>query len=264
LTISVFIRMSGKKLAKSILVTGTSRGLGLQLVKELVDKVDHLFATCRNPDTAKALNEFASSHKNVTVVKLDVSNSSDITSCLEKVTKSLDGAGLSCLLNNAGISLDKHISQFADLTEEHFLESFKVNVVAPAKIIQAFLPLLKKAAGNPDPNYLISKAAIANMGSIYGTQAYLQRGVGAAKVYAYRVSKVGLINMTKNLAFEVENDGIMTLSLHPGWVKTDMGGGDMGEVTPHESASGLVNVLSSLKDEHLGRCVSWEGEVLAE
>ena len=68
---------------------------------------------------------------------------------------------------------------------------------------------------------------------------------------------------TKNLSFELEDEGIAVVSIHPGWVRTDMGGPN-GDIGPDESIEGVIQTLSTLKKEHYGKCLDYKGKVLAD
>lgn len=252
--------MANRKLAKNVFITGANRGLGLEFVRQLVPCVDHVFATCRQPDKAKELKDIAGQHSNLTVMKLvDVKDAHEISLCVQEVSEMVKESGLSCLINNAAVNIDKHITSVADLNEQHLSETFTVNCIAPIMLTKAFLPLLKKAAMNPQEEYKISKAVVVNISSILGTDTSIQKD--SNRYYSYRMSKSALNNFTRGLAFEAEDSGIFAFAFHPGWVRTDMGG-EMAPVGSEESIDGMINILSSLKDDYKGRCVTWQGQIL--
>ncbi|XP_042299947.1 uncharacterized oxidoreductase C663.09c-like, partial [Sceloporus undulatus] len=96
-------------LARSVLVTGSNRGIGLELVRQLAEMTDppeHIFATCRNPEgpKGKALHDLADKHPNIHVIQLEVESQSSVESAVPAVESHLKGKGLNLLINNAGVN----------------------------------------------------------------------------------------------------------------------------------------------------------------
>lgn len=129
--------------------------------------------------------------------------------------------GLNVLFNSAGISPRSSFLGLKALKTSELMEVYSVNVVAPLMMSKAFIPLLKKASDvNKSAPLGVQRAVIVNMSSILGSVASNKEG----SLYHYRVTKSGLNNATKSLSIDLKNDGIMAVNMHPGWVKTDMGG----------------------------------------
>ncbi|XP_019475205.1 uncharacterized protein LOC100538901 [Meleagris gallopavo] len=145
------------------------------------------------------------------------------------------------------------------------LHVFTTNTVAPLLLSQAFLPLLKKAAqGNPGSGLSCSKAAIINMSSTAGSiqDLYLWQ---YGQALSYRCSKAALNMLTRCQSMGYREHGILCVALHPGWVKTDMGGTleDKPPLTVDASVGGMLKVLSKLSEKDSGTFLDWEGNVVA-
>ncbi|XP_072242664.1 C-signal-like isoform X3 [Leuresthes tenuis] len=207
-------------LCKSVLITGSNRGIGLQLVKELARSSKRpatIIATARNPAGSTALHEVSRTYPAVHIVTLDVCSEHSISSALEEVQSIVGNNGLNCLINNAAIGFSTSINS---VTPEVMMRTFQVNSVAPLFVTKAFLPLLQTAAAK-SIGMGIHRAAVINVSSVLGS---IELNCGDFKSYAYRTSKAALNMVTRCLAADLRSDGILCMSLHPGWVKTDMGG----------------------------------------
>ncbi|XP_058011445.1 uncharacterized protein LOC131184320 isoform X2 [Ahaetulla prasina] len=232
------------QVARNILVTGTNRGIGFGLVKELVKlnpSPGHIFATCRNPagPESKALQNFATQHDNTYVVQLDTTDLSSIRRAVSEVESHLKGQGLNLLINNAARNSQALFLENVD--QEDMLSSYKTNAVGPLLVVKEFLPLLKKAAKETTKqNMGGSKAVVINISSVISSigQGFKTVIVPVPPMYQYRVSKTALNMVNACLAEELKKDGIACVLLHPGWVKTDMG----SEQTLNELASKYSNI----------------------
>jgi NAD(P)-dependent dehydrogenase (short-subunit alcohol dehydrogenase family) len=124
------------------------------------------------------------------------------------------------------------------------LEVFRVNAVGPMIVSQVFLDLLREGR-NPK---------IVNMTSQMGSLETKQEG----GYYSYSSSKAALNMITRLLSFDVQPDGVIVAALHPGWVRTDMGG-EHATLTPQESVRGLLEVINRLTADDSGKFYTWEG-----
>ncbi|XP_007440030.1 uncharacterized protein LOC103061394 isoform X2 [Python bivittatus] len=248
----------------SVLVTGSNRGIGLELVKQLARKSnppEWIFATCRDPEGphAQDLKNLAAKYKEIVIIPLNITDPSSIRSAVTMVTEKLSGTGLNLLINNAGIS--KFSAKLEFEAPEDMAEVYKTNVIGPMMISQAFLPLLRKASEeSSEKGMSCSKASIVNMSSHAGsiTDVYLWE---LAQVASYRCSKAALNMLTRcqSLAFsEVE---ILCVAVHPGWVQTTMGG-SMAEITVDSSVQAILNLLAHLSEKDSGAFLNWEGKIL--
>jgi len=248
--------------ARNILVTGTNRGIGLELVRQLIASSappKNLFVTCRDPSSATELNEIIKGNSSVHVIKLDVQNEDDYAAAVAKVDQVVGGEGLNVLLNNAGVN--QKPGDLAMTTREVMLRIYDINAVAPIMITKAFLPLLRQAAKSSDETGLSSKrAAVFNMSSQLGS-VELTSYTPHAQMYSYRASKSALNILTMNLHRDLHTEGILCMSLHPGWVRTDMGT-VAATVLPEESAKGLIDVMAKASAKQAGTLMDYLGETL--
>ncbi|XP_078355997.1 uncharacterized protein LOC144640799 [Oculina patagonica] len=238
---------------KSIFITGGNRGIGLEFVKQflsLPNAPEHIFATCRSLERASELKSLTEGNKNLHVMEMDVNDFESFGKVVSEVDKKLEGRGLNLLLNNAGI-MDR--STLDEVTAEGMITVYKTNTVAPLLLTKAFLPLLRRASSNEDS----AKTAIVNISTILASIA----DNTSSRMYPYRSTKAALNMITKSLSIDLASDGILAVALHPGWVKTDMGGQN-ATLTIKESVQGLVTVIGSLDESKSGGFFDFSGKVL--
>ncbi|XP_072519555.1 C-signal [Salminus brasiliensis] len=246
----------------SVLITGASRGLGLQMVTHLVSSAERpskIIATARNPAAAQELQQIAESHPGFHIVPLDVVSDVSVDAAVKEVSSIVGAEGLNCLINNAAILI---ASDLNTVTRDAMMKTFESNTVAPLFVTKAFLPLLKTAAVVGEGGGMgIHRSAVINISSFLGS-IQLNWGEGATfKSYAYRVSKSGLNMVTRCLATDLESDGILLTALHPGWVRTDMGGPD-APLSAEESISSVLSVISRLTEKDHGEFLDYSGKKL--
>jgi NAD(P)-dependent dehydrogenase (short-subunit alcohol dehydrogenase family) len=227
-----------------IFITGANRGIGLELVRQLLQQDDTLiFATARQPEAAAALQELAAANpERLTVIPLEVTDEAAIAQAVQAVSGRVDG--LDILINNAGIN-PPGIQSLADITVETMQTVFTVNAVAPLLVARAFQGLLTKG----------DRPRLVNISTQVGSMTWKTSG-GA---YAYAASKSALNMVTRCLSADLRPAGIITIMLHPGWVQTDMGGVHAA-LTPEESASEIIRLISGLTDAQNGLFFKWNGE----
>ncbi|XP_028651981.1 C-factor-like [Erpetoichthys calabaricus] len=252
--------MSGLHKCSSILVTGASRGIGLHLVETLMKskpRPGKVIAAARDRSRAKELNRLAESHPDLYIVTLDVTNKDDIKAAFKEVESLVGDKGLNCLVNNAGIKLDSTLNE---VTAEEMMKNFEVNTVSPLMVTKAFLPLLRKAA-KQGTGMGIHRAAIVNVSSMLAS-IQLNWGEGTKeKWYPYHVSKTALNMVTRCLSSDLLGEGILCMSLCPGWVKTDMGG-PQAQLTKEESIDNILKLISNLSEKDNGGFLNHTGETL--
>ncbi|XP_069580924.1 C-signal [Brachyistius frenatus] len=250
----------------SVLVTGASRGLGLQLVDSLASGAfspGRIIATTRNPAGAQKLQELAEKHPNIHIFTLDVLSQQSIEKCVEEVEQLVQQEGLNCLINNAGINV---VADFQSVTADKMIENFHTNAVAPLMITKAFVPLLKLAASRGGASGSapmgIQRAAVINITSLLGS-VELNWGEGANnfKWYPYRTSKSALNMVSRSMAVDLQPDGILCMVIHPGWVRTDMGG-SQAPLSAEESISAILSVIGGLTEKDHGSFLNFTGEQL--
>ncbi|XP_020609594.1 uncharacterized protein LOC110048151 [Orbicella faveolata] len=241
---------------KSIFITGGNRGIGLEIVKQLLslpNPPESIFATCRSLESASELNSLSEGNNHLHVVQVDVNDFEGFNQVVSEVERKLEGRGLDLLLNNAGI-MDR--STLDEVTAERMINVYKTNTVAPLMLAKAFRPLLRRAASQRSKGDF-AKSFIVNISSGVGSIA----NNTWSTMYPYRPSKAALNMITKSLSIDLESDGIMAVALHPGWVKTDMGGQNAA-VPTKESVEGLLTVIGSLDDSKNGGFFDFTGKAL--
>lgn len=226
----------------NFLITGASRGIGLELTQFALEGGHHVFAIVRTPENARYLNSAKNEYKEkLTILKGDVAVATD----LQNIKAALGDTPIDVLINNAGVMLDDG-ENFAKLTYEQLLNTFNVNTFAPVHVTQTFLANLNAATAAK----LINITSL--MGSIHDNTS--------GSYYAYRMSKAALNMFTKS--FSIEYPKILTLALHPGWVKTDMGGAQ-APLLPRESARGLYKVILESSVTSSGHFYDYTGKELS-
>jgi NAD(P)-dependent dehydrogenase (short-subunit alcohol dehydrogenase family) len=227
----------------SILITGANRGLGLEFCRQYGEQGWRVFACCRQPDTATELQALAKQWSHLTVHVLEVSNFQQV----DQLAAQLVSEPLDVLLSNAGVYGDKRDHNFGALDYAAWQESLLINTLAPVKLAEAFLPNLLQAQ-HPQ---LVAISSL--MGSITDNSS------GGSILY--RSSKAGLNAAMKSLAIDLQPQNIAVLVLHPGWVKTDMGG-ERAPTSPEESIAGMRRVISGFTLEQSGSFLDYKGELL--
>lgn len=238
----------------SVLITGANRGIGLQLVKHYSQKQWQVYATYR--DEHQDLLEYTKQYDNLTLLKLDVS----CVDSINKLKRSMTGIGLQLLINNAGIHGDR--SHRFGATEQQNIdkwhETFTINTIAPMLITEALLDNLKlgaladKAAKAENP-----EAKVAFITSKMGSIADNSSGGS----YVYRSSKAALNSVVKSLSHDVKADNISVAAIHPGWVKTRMGGPN-GLIDVETSVAGISQVIEQMNQQNSGQFVNYDGNTI--
>ncbi|HBF94160.1 MAG TPA: short-chain dehydrogenase [Marinobacter adhaerens] len=216
----------------TILITGANRGIGKGLADEWREAGEHVIGTARSEPGMEVL---------------DVADPASVTALGER----LENQPISTLVCNAGILLDRHEQLEGGYPPELWAEHFQVNVTGVFLTIQALLPNIRLAlAGGGTPK-------IAIISSKLGSQA----SAGGGR-YIYRASKAAALNLGRNLAVDLREQGIAVGIYHPGWVATDMGGSD-AEVSVEQSVDGLRRQIDSLTLAETGCFKAWDGKDMA-
>ncbi|XP_065277217.1 C-signal-like [Emys orbicularis] len=245
---------------RSVLITGCSRGIGLGLARGLAaasPAPDWVIATCRYPEKAQELQQLSKQYSNIKLLQLDVVCENSIKKVVQEVEEILGDKGLNCLINNAGINV---VASLEEVTAETMLTIYETNTVAQLMVTKAFLPLLRKAA-QLSTGMGCHRAAIINMSSVAASMQLVQANEMFLKVYPYRIAKTALNMITRCLAADLKVDGILCISLHPGWIQTDMGG-DMAPLQIQEAIPGILSVLANLSEKDNGSFLDGQGGTL--
>jgi NAD(P)-dependent dehydrogenase (short-subunit alcohol dehydrogenase family) len=189
------------------LVSGSSRGIGLQIARQLAERGDRVIVTARDEHAAERVaGELAGEGLDVISAQLDVTDQASVDRLLSRVED--DPGRLDVLVNNAGVTGETHTG-VADADLEEGRRTLETNLFGAWRLCQAFLELLRRSDGGRIVNLSTGMGQLAEMGS------------GAP---AYRVSKTALNALTRILANEEAAAGVLVNALNPGWVRTDMGG----------------------------------------
>lgn len=226
----------------SILITGTRRGIGLELVKQFAEQGWRVYACARSPENSPELLELVDQHDNVSAQTLDVTNAAQ----LAELSSELDGEPLDVLLNNAGVYGGLPQS-FDEIDVDDWLRTFHVNTIAPAMVMKAF-------------RHHVAAGENKIMASISSKMASIDDN-GSGGSYVYRSSKTALNSVVKSAANDLADEGITAVALHPGWVRTDMGGPN-GEMSVEESAAALITILCELNHSDTGRFIDIDGSTI--
>ncbi len=224
----------------SVLITGASRGIGLELARAFAADGWRVHACCRRPEAAEGLSRSLEGH-DAQLHRLDVTNATDIAA----LTATLEREPIDLLINNAGIFGGRQ--DFGALDYDSWEQVWRTNVIAPYRVAEAFVPHVAAS----------SLRCMAFVSSISGSIASVDEGGG----YIYQSSKTGLNMVVVNLARDLAGRGISVLALHPGWVRTDMGG-DAAPVSPRESVRGMRQVIAQSAREHSGTLLDFQGKRL--
>lgn len=223
------------------LVTGAGRGIGLGLSTRLLARGDHVIALVRHLDSAHELQKTTGAGERLTVLEADVTDGLS----LRQACASLAVRHIDVLVNNAGVYLERGKGALdADL--EALATTLMVNTVAPMRVIQAFAPLLGGASGT-------SKAVTISsaMGSFKSTGGQ----------FVYRTSKAAINKAIQSVAPELLHKGIIAFVMHPGWVRTDMGGAG-ADISIEQSVSGLIATIDAANENAAGAFINYDGTIV--
>ncbi|MBL8644696.1 MAG: SDR family oxidoreductase [Rhodospirillaceae bacterium] len=226
----------------TVLITGSSRGIGLEFTRAYAAKGWQVLATCRKPVQADALQALAAAHKNISLHALDVADEASITA----LAAALQGQPIDLLINNAGIGGAGVELGALDLNRWRTL--FDTNVLGPAKLTDLLLPNL--LAGN-------GRMVV----SISSTLGSIARSSGGN--YAYRSTKAALNMTMRSMALDLAPRGIVSVLMSPGIVDTDFTrGGRMPKIPVGDSVAGMMRVIEGLKPEQAGQFLRYSGETV--
>jgi len=210
---------------KHIFITGANRGLGYHLTAEAVRRGYTVYAGVRSADSCPLLDSLdAQFPDQIRRIEIDVADDGSIRQACQAIgtlTPSLDA-----VINNAAVLLERE-KTLEDLDFDQVRLSFAVNTFGPMYIIQQLLPLIYKGSGQTIINISSEAGTIVNA---FSTN------------YAYSMSKTALNMFTERLRYYVKDQGIEVYAVHPGWMKTDMGG-EEAPSDPLETASGIMNII---------------------
>lgn len=227
---------------KTTLITGANRGIGLEFARQYAADGWHVIACSRHPEKSDALNKLASQYPDlIRIHGLDVSEHAQI----DRLAQVLADESIDLLINNAGIYPDSDKSGFGSTNYAEWMQAFQINTMAPLKMAETFVTSIARS----------KQKSIVTVSSMMGSIADNSSGGN----YLYRSSKTALNMVVKNLAIDLKPTGITAVVLHPGWVKTDMGGPN-AMISVEQSVTGMRQVISSLTITDSGKFFDYEGK----
>ena len=223
----------------NVFITGAGRGIGLGFAVHYL-KMGHTVYGCYRTESEE-LSVLADKYNDLNIVQWDVTHPATKL-FLESLPAEID-----LVINNAGIyGPNKDGQSLKKITAESMHEVFDVDCVAPLRVVQTLLPRLRRPG-----------AIIANISSKMGSSSDNTSG----GTYAYRAAKAALIIVSKSMAVDLQGEGINVITLHPGWVRTDMVG-FTGLIEVSESVEGMINVIDNINDYTPGDLVAFDGSVI--
>jgi len=229
--------MSKSETAKSALIVGASRGLGLGLAKELLDRGWRVTATVRSAPKSSELLEY---HDRVTLDTVDINNPSMVDAFVARVRDEV----FDVVFINAGIGGPQGKTA-ADVTPDEMTHLFMTNAISPVRLAYRLLPNVKPETG-----------ILAFMSSVLGSVERNTHGTSPL----YSASKAALNQLTRGFVAQMK-EHITVLTLHPGWVKTDMGG-PHADIDVATSVKGLADVLEAKAGSLVHEYLDYRGEVI--
>jgi len=224
------------------LITGANRGIGLEMSRQILQSGDRLYAVCRHPEAATELNNLIQeSNGRGQLFKSDVCDEDVLANIADKIV-----GGIDVVVCNAGVMSARGGLGDPENSATSVSKVLMTNVAGPFFTARAFHKNLKQS----------SAPRICIISSYMGSQQHQ-----GASAYFYRASKAGANNIMVTLANELKAEGITVVSFHPGWVQTEMGGSG-ADITPKESASGLIQQFQGLKISNTGTFLNYDGKTL--
>lgn len=223
-----------------LLITGTSRGIGLEMVRYGLERGWRIFACCRHPQHAESLLNLAGlAPQQISVHIADMKE----LATLQALAYELRNESIDILVNNAGVyGPDKN--RFGEVDVAGWHEAFQVNCISPLKLSELMIGSIQSGRGK----------TIACISSKMGSMEDNTSGGS----YIYRASKAALNAVVKSMSVDLRGQGIKVVALNPGWVKTDMGGPN-AEISTRERVSRMFDVLLTLSESDSGRFIDIDG-----
>ena len=214
---------------KTVMITGAGRGLGREFARQYAAEGWRVFACARDPKTVEA-------GANVSAHALDVTDAASVAA----LASALDGERFDVLINNSGVIGDR-TPAMGGVNYEAWLDAFDVNVLGPMRVAEAFARRLQ------------GERKLATVSSRMGSIEE-----AAANSVVYRSTKAAVNMVVKCLSQALAEEGVIAVALHPGWVRTDMGG-PSAALDPEESVAGMRKVIAGLKKDDNGRFLNYDG-----
>jgi NAD(P)-dependent dehydrogenase (short-subunit alcohol dehydrogenase family) len=224
------------------LISGANRGIGHELARRVASRGDRVTTSVRNEEARAGLAaKLAPLNANVSTLVFDVRDEEAIRAAAAQVSEPID-----VLVANAGVYGPQWQSTL-DMDFAGALDLFSVNTLGPLRLAQAFLSQVRRTA-NP---------RIIFVSSVLGSMAL----EGSFNI-AYRAAKAGLNKIAQGLAADLKPGGVTVIALHPGWVRTNMGGPN-APLSVEESALGILETIDGLTPEKTAHFLDYQGSKIA-
>ena len=228
---------------KNILITGANRGIGLEHVRRYADRGAHIWAATRAPDEAHDLASLAAAHKDrVEILPYDAAAAGSAAA----LQRRLGDAPIDLLFANAG-AMGPRPQSFGAVDADAVLDLIRINALAPLQLAEALADNVARS----------ERKLIAFQTSLMGSIA----DNGSGGYYAYRLSKVALNMVGKGVANDLRGRGVTAVLLHPGWVRTRMGG-PSGKISVEECVEAQQRLLDRLSPADSGKFYNYDGREL--
>lgn len=229
---------------KTTLITGANRGIGLEFSRQLAEDDWCVLACSRDLEKSDALNKLAAEYpERIILYALDVTDHGQI----EKLSQTLANKPIDLLINNAGVFPDINDRSFGQTDYDSWAHAFLVNTMAPLKMAEEFIDQVTQS----------SRKTIVTITSKMGSVADNGRGGS----YIYRSSKSAVNMVIKSIAIDLKSNDIISVLLHPGWVRTDMGG-PSGLISVEQSVSGMLSVIREVTSADSGKFIAYDGQII--
>lgn len=236
----------------TVLITGASRGLGLEFVRQYSARGWRVFAGVRDPRAATTLTPLCgAAGSDVEIHPLDVMDHASI----DRLATTLRGVPIDVLINSAGTmgrgdfaTEGLGFGRFGHSNFEDWADVFRLNVMGPMKMAEAFADHVAASQGKK----------IVTLTSILGSIEKNRIG----SLYAYRASKAAVNAIMRSMSIDLaKSHRIAATAIHPGWVRTDMGG-PRADIDAETSIAGMIRVIDALTIESAGRYWMYDGSEL--
>lgn len=229
---------------KTVLITGANRGIGLEFVRQYAAEGWRVLACCRKPAAADMLNRLVNQFPDrIQVHALDVTDHQQI----EQLAQTLTGQPIDLLINNAGVYPPVRGDSFGKTDYAAWQQVFAVNTMAPLRMAEAFIRQ-------------VSRSELKTIVTITSKMGSVADNSGGGS-YIYRSSKAGVNIVAKSLSIDLSPQRIIVVVLHPGWVKTDMGGPG-ALITAEQSVTGMRRVIGNLTLQDSGKFYAFDGQIV--
>lgn len=229
---------------KTVLITGANRGIGLEFARQYAEDGWRVLACTRNPDSV-ALKQLALQFQgHVQVHALDVADHAQI----EKLSHDLSAERIDVLINNAGVYPASRGDSFHQIDYAAWAYAFEVNTMAPLKMADAFY-------------HQIARSDTKKIVTITSKMASISDNTSGGS-YVYRSSKSAVNSVIKSLSIDLESKGVIVALLHPGWVRTEMGGPN-ALISAEKSVTGMRQVIADLIHTDSGKFFAYDGQIIS-